>query len=109
MPDSLRWNDMALYVVTGSIKTADTIFEQRYKRGYFSFEVDTVGKQFRMKRNYEDTTYIASLNYRIMGSEMLRLNGPFNGRTLVVIFRKRKEPYRLARPNQFHWLQERSQ
>jgi hypothetical protein len=107
--DSLKWHDLALYGVTGSIKTADTIFEQRYKRAYFSFEVDTVAKQFKMKRRYDDTTYIASLNYKVMGSEMLRLNGQFNGRNLMVIFRKRKEPYRLARPNQFHWLQEKPQ
>jgi hypothetical protein len=107
--DSLKWHDMVLYGVTGSIKTADTIFGQRYKRAYFSYEVDTIRQQLKMKRRYDDTTYIASLSYKVMGRETLRLSGKFRDHTLIVIFRKRKEPYRLVRPNQFHWLQEEPQ
>lgn len=106
--DSLRWKDFVLYGVTGSVNTTDTLFVQRYNRGYFSFEVDTVAHQLKLKRNYEDTNYITLLNYEI-DARTLKLSGVIRNDSLVVVLKKSDKVYQLAKPDQFHWLQERSQ
>lgn len=107
--DSLRWRDLVLYGVTGSIRTADDIFEQRYKRAYFSFEVDTIAKQLKLKRNYSDTTYIAALSYEVPNKQTLKLSGIINNKLFDAVFQLRVKPYRLAEEDQFHWLQESPQ
>jgi hypothetical protein len=104
--DSIRWQDMALYGVIGSIKTSDTMFIQRYKRGYFSFEIDTTSKLLKIKRDYNDSSYLMSLRYEIPQGSVLRLAGLIRKDSLKVELIKRKDDYRLSKPNQFHWLQE---
>lgn len=103
--DSLRWKDMALYGVIGSIKTSDPLFIQRYNRGYFSFEVDTVDKQLRLKRSYYDSMEIMHLNYEILDAKIIRLNGVMRGDSLNVILKKSSKVFNLS-SDQTHWLQE---
>ncbi len=108
--DSLRWHDLALYGVLGSIKTSDTIFVQRYKRGYFSFEVDSVAQQLKLKRDYDDTTYIMKLNYEIPDEKTLRLTGMLRTDTLQVILKRSNKKFRLAEEKgSFQWIQEVTQ
>jgi hypothetical protein len=104
--DSLRWQDFVIYGVTGSIKTADTTFVQRYKRAYFAFSVDSTDKEIVMRRNYEDPDVIATLQYKMPDGETLKLTGLLGGDSLVVVLRKSRKKFELAKPDQFHWLQE---
>lgn len=99
------WKDLVLYGVTGSINTTDSVFTQRYERAYFYFEVDSTNSQLKIRKEYEDTTYMMLLSYEIPSAGNLILRKD----SFMVNLIKRKEPYRLARPDQFHWLQERSQ
>jgi hypothetical protein len=107
--DSLRWKDMALYGVTGSIKTSDTIFVQRYKRGYFSFEIDSAAALMKVKRDYSDSVYLTSWKYQILDANVLKLTGLLGKDSIKVELIRRKSPYRLSGPDQFHWLQEAPQ
>lgn len=108
--DSLsnRWNDFVIYGVTGSIKTTDTTFVQRYERGYFSFKVDSVSKMFLVKREYSDSSYIMSLRYEIPKANTVLLRGIFHNDSLFVELVRSKKKFRLSEP-EFHWLQEWSQ
>lgn len=99
--NSPEWKDMVLYGVSGSIKTTDTLFTQRYERGYFYFEVDSIARQLKMKRHYEDTSYIMTLHYQIPDTKTLILQND----SVAVTLLRREKPFRLSE-NQFHWLQE---
>ena len=106
--DSIRWRDLVLYGVTGSIKTADTIFVQRYERGYFSFDVNAAGQTMIIRRNYGDMNKIATLRYELPDSVTLRLSGTLRSDSLIVVLKKSNKRFALSQPNQFHWLQEAS-
>ena len=106
--DSLRWGDMVLYGVTGSVKTADTIFVQRYKRAYFSFEVNPAEETISIRRNYGDEKKITTLRYEMPDSQTIKLTGLLRNDSLVVVLRKSRKKFDLSEPNQFHWLQETS-
>ncbi len=105
---SNRWNDFVIYGVMGSIKTTDTVFRQRYERGYFSFKVDSVSKSFYIKRDYQDSIYLMSLRYEKPDGNTLKLRGILRNDSLFVILKKSKKKFRLSEP-EFHWIQESSQ
>jgi hypothetical protein len=107
--DSLRWGDFVIYGVTGSIKTADTIFVQRYKRAYFSFDVNSEEKTINIRRSYGDENKITTLQYEIPDPQTLKLRGRWRNDSLVVVLKKSNKNFILSRPHQFHWLQEASQ
>lgn len=102
--DSLRWKDLVLYGVIGSIKTADTAFVQRYERGYFYFGVNPTTQTINFRRNYDDLNKIMTLRYEIAGPQTLKLTND----SLVVVLEKSKKKFMLSEHNQFHWLQEAS-
>lgn len=104
--DSLRWRDLVLYGVTGSAKTGDTIFVQRYERGYFSFEVDPATETISIRRNYGDTNNITTLRYEIMDPKTLKLTGRLRNDSLVVVLEKSNKKFALTEGEKFHWLQE---
>jgi hypothetical protein len=104
--DSIRWHDMVLYGVTGSVKTADTIFVQRYKRGYFSFDIDAGTHAFNIRRNYGSVNKIATLHFEIPDAQTLKLSGMLGSDSLVVILKKSNRKFALSEPEKFHWLQE---
>ncbi|HEX8060125.1 MAG TPA: hypothetical protein VF473_04280 [Cyclobacteriaceae bacterium] len=102
--DSLRWRDLALYGVTGSVKASDTSFVQRYERSYFFFDVDPQAGMLNIRRNYGDEKKLMALRYEIPDAETLKLTNE----SLVIVLKKSKKKFELAGPNQFHWLQESS-
>ena len=103
--DSLIWKDLVLYGVTGSINTSDTIFTQRYERGYFYFNVDTVARQLIMKSDYYSSDHIMKLNYEMPDPKTIRLSGKMRNDSLRVVLKKSNKVFRLPE-DQFNWIQE---
>jgi len=108
--DSLRWQD-AIFEKdgTGSIKTSDTSFRQRYKRGYFSYETDTAKHIINFKKWQTDSALysgiILSMRYQLPDSNTIQLWGKQKNDSLYVLLRKSNRHFQLAE-KQFHFLSE---
>ncbi len=106
MGDSLRWHDVIFDIGgLGSIKTADTIFRQRYKRGYFSYTADTVKRMLIIKKFATDSIPLLSLLYELPDSNTVRLRGRQKNDSLYIELKRSNRHFQLAE-KQFHWLSE---
>ena len=108
--DTLRWQDVVFEKDgSGSIKTADTIFAQRYKRGYFNVTADTADHILNFKKKQRDSTMysgiILSMRYQLQDSNTIRLWGKEKNDSLYVLLKRSNRHYQLAE-KQFHWLSE---
>ncbi|MBV9987845.1 MAG: hypothetical protein JO301_09205 [Chitinophagaceae bacterium] len=104
--DSLRWRDIVFDVGgAGSVKSADTVFRQRYHRGYFSYAADTTAHMLSFKRFQTDSLAKFSLSYELPDEQTIRLRGTFHDQPLYVELRKSRHRFQLAE-HQFHWLSE---
>jgi hypothetical protein len=106
MPDSVYWQNMVFdRGYEGSVKTADTRFRQRYGRGYFNFEIDSVGKLISLKRSPIDSVFMAQFTYNIKDSVLIELFSYPRRDSMYLLLRKRTMAFPLAeRP--FHWVSE---
>jgi hypothetical protein len=106
MPDSVYWQNIVFdRGYEGSIKTADTRFRQRYGRGYFNFEIDSVAKLVSLKRSPIDSIFLAQFTYNIKDSIWIELFSYPQRDSMYVLLRKRTMAFPLAeRP--FHWVSE---
>ncbi|RYY48514.1 MAG: hypothetical protein EOO06_09925, partial [Chitinophagaceae bacterium] len=103
-PDSLQWKDFIIDRGTnGSIATKDTLFRQRYGRGYFYFEADSSNQPvihfYKADRNF------LSLHYRITDSSTIQLWGKKYNDSLFVELKKSTRHFPLTE-RQFHWVSE---
>lgn len=110
LKDSLRWQDVIFEKGgTGSIKTADTSFRQRYNRGYFSFSTDTIKHIINFKKWQTDSAIysgiILSLHYQMPDSTTIQLWGKQKNDSLFVLLKRSNRHFQLAE-KQFHWLSE---
>lgn len=103
--DTIRWHDLILENGFGSIKTGDSIFRQRYKRGYFNYRLDSATKSLKFLKSFSDTTPILLFKYEIPDSNTVRLRGKLRNDSLFVVLRKSNRHFQLAE-RQFHWLSE---
>jgi len=108
--NSMRWENVVFEKDgSGSIKTADTIFRQRYKRGYFNFETDTVKHIVNFKKWQTDSAMYAgiilTMHYQVPDSNTVQLWGRKNDDSLYVLLKKSNRHFQLAE-KQFHWLSE---
>jgi hypothetical protein len=108
--DSMRWQDVVFEKNgSGSIKTADTIFRQRYKRGYFRFETDTLEHVINFKKLQTDSAMysgiILSMRYDLPDTSTIRLWGKDKNDSLYVLLKRSDRHFQLAE-KQFHWLSE---
>jgi hypothetical protein len=108
--DSMRWQDVIFEKNgRGSIKTADTVFLQRYKRGYFDFETDTVKHIITFKKPRTDSVrysrLVLSLRYDLPDTNTIRLWGKDKNDSMYVLLKKSNRHFQLAE-KQFHWLSE---
>ena len=104
LSDSLRWQDVILQDGTGSVKTADTIFRQRYRRGYFAYTADKA-HLIRFKKFDTDSAAFLTFRYEMPDSNTLHLYGLLHGDSLYVELKKTNRHFQLAE-KQFHWLSE---
>jgi hypothetical protein len=106
MPDSVYWQNIVFdRGCEGSVKTTDNHFRQRYGRGYFSFEIDSVSRILSLKHAASDSTAIVRFNYNIKDSVLLELYSYPNKDSLYLLLRKRTEPFPLSEKS-FHWVSE---
>jgi hypothetical protein len=105
LTDSIRWQDMILENGTGSIKTADTLFRQRYKRGYFAYTADTLKHLLSVTKMPGDSIIIMSLNYQLPDQNTIKLWGKMRNDSLYIELKRTNRHFQLAE-KQFHWLSE---
>jgi len=105
--DTLRWHDLILEDGAGSIKTADTAFRQRYKRGYFAYTTDEAKHLFKIKKMANDSLWMASFRYEKPDDKTIKLWGKLRTDSLYVVLKRTNRHFQLAE-RQFHWLSERN-
>ncbi len=106
MPDSLRWTDVVFEDgPTGSIRTADTLFRQRYHRGYFGYVLDSTKRTIAFKKFPQDSTFIFTLNYTQPDTNHLLLRGKLRTDSVTIALSRQKRHFQLSE-RQFHWLSE---
>ena len=106
--DSLRWGDLIVDTQNmGSIATKDTLFRQRYGRGYFNFTVDEKNKSIAFNKNSMtgDSVFLFKMNYTIPDSNTIQLSGMIQKDTIFVSLKKTKRHFQLEE-RQFHWMSE---
>ena len=105
-----RWQDVIFEKGSaGSIKTSDTIFRQRYSRGYFSYSTDTIKHIINFKKLPTDSAMyngiILFMNYQLPDSNTIQLWGKQRNDSLYVLLKRSDRHFQLAE-KQFHWLSE---
>ncbi len=103
--DTMRWQDVILQDGLGSIKTADSAFRQRYKRGYFYYSADSATHTLGFKKAKGDSTFILNMRYDVPDSSTIRLWGLQRNDSLYVELKRTNRHFQLAE-KQFHWLTE---
>ena len=106
LPDSLRWTDVVFENgPTGSIRTTDTLFRQRYRRGYFGYVIDSTKQTIAFKKFPQDSTFIFTLAYTQPDTNHLLLRGKLRNDSVTIALSRQKRHFQLAE-RQFHWLSE---
>lgn len=104
--DTLRWRDVVFDKGgLGSIGTTDTLFLQRYRRGYFSYRPDSTTQTITLTRSRADTATLLTLRYEMPDPATLRLWTVLHGDSLFVELARSQRHFQLTE-RQFHWLSE---
>ncbi len=104
--DSLRWKDVVFEETnSGSVQTADTLFRQRYRRGYFSYTLDSLSHTMAFKKFANDTIPIFTMAYTVPDTNHIVLRGKVRNDSVVVALTRQKRHFQLTE-RQFHWLSE---
>ena len=104
--DSLRWKDIVFEADnSGSIQTADTLFRQRYRRGYFSYTFDSIKHTIAFKKFAVDTTALFTMQYVMPDTNHIVLQGKVRNDSIVVALKRQNRHFQLAE-RQFHWVSE---
>lgn len=104
--DSLSWKDFVFDKnKSGSIRTADTTFMNRYGRAYFIYEADKSKQLIHFKEGRSDTISLFDMKYKLVDKNTLQLEGVFKKDTLYYELVKKDNPFPLAEC-QFHWISE---
>ncbi|AKD57816.1 hypothetical protein [Spirosoma radiotolerans] len=104
--DSLRWKDVVFEANnSGSILTADTLFRQRYRRGYFSYKLDSAAHTIAFKKFATDTTALFTMAYTMPDTNQIQLRGKIRNDSVVIGLKRQNRHFQLAE-RQFHWLSE---
>jgi hypothetical protein len=108
LTDTLRWRDVAFDIGGGgSVNSVDTLFRQRYRRGYFVYKPDTVNKTLNFKKRLVTNAEIQlfDLWYEIPGERTIKLWGKVKNDSLYVELVRSNRHFQLTE-RQFHWLSE---
>jgi hypothetical protein len=88
----------------GSINTPDTMFVQRYHRGYFSYQPDTAAQTIKFMK-YRNATPLFELHYKIPDDRSIHLWGTFREDSIHVELVRTDRHFQLME-KQFHWISE---
>ena len=104
--DSLRWKDVIFETTNaGSIQTTDTLFRQRYHRGYFSYSLDTLNRTVSFKKFATDTSALFTMNYTMPDTNHILLRGKIRKDSILVGLTRQNRHFQLTE-RQFHWVSE---
>ena len=106
--DTLRWQDVIFEKGGfGSIKTTDTMFRQRYRRGYFNYETDTLTNEISFKKTLitGESFQLFKLRYNFPDRNTIHLSGSVRQDSVFAVLKKSNRHFQLAE-RQFHWLSE---
>lgn len=106
--DTIRWRDVAFEKGGGgSVGTTDTLFWQRYRRGYFRTKVDTATKtiEFSKMNPAFERFYLFTLSYEMPDSNNIILKGMIRTDSVYAVLQRSRRHFQLAE-KQFHWLSE---
>ena len=106
--DTVRWKDMIFEKSgLGSVNSTDTLFRQRYRRGYFFYKPDTSNNTIafvKISASF-DSTYLFTARYELPDSNTMKLWTTIHNDSLYVELVRGKRQFQLAE-KQFHWLSE---
>lgn len=103
--DSLRWKDVIIDNISeGSIGTNDTMFRQRYGRGYFKFAVDSTKHNIDIINRTADfkTIPLGKMHFEFPDSNTVVLAGVLRKDSIYAILVRTNRHFRLAE-NKIHW------
>jgi hypothetical protein len=107
--DSLRWHDVIIdNNSAGSVGTRDQVFWQRYGRGYFRFNADTVTHMLAVWKTStipRDSTFLFTMRYEAPDTNTIRLHTVVRGDSIHVDLARAPRHFQLAE-RQFHWISE---
>ena len=103
--DTVIWRDIIIDGKRGSVNSTDTVFTQRYHRGYFSFTVDSMDNMLRMKKSQTDSIYFGIFKFQLPDSNSLELEGWYKSDTVKMKLTRMPRHFQL-KEKQFHWLSE---
>lgn len=105
--DTLRWQDVIFENGMGSVKSGDTTFRQRYKRGYFAYSLDSLTNKLGFKKTFDDPKYLMEFEYATPDTNTILLSGLKGKDSLHVELKRIKRHFQLDE-RQFHWLSEQN-
>jgi hypothetical protein len=107
--DSLRWRDVIFdNAGAGSVGTRDSVFWQRYRRGYFRYKPDTAAHTIAVWKTSaipRDSTFLFTMRYEAPDTNSLRFITAIRGDSLRVDLVRTARHFQLTE-RQFHWLSE---
>lgn len=100
------WKDFIFdYNGSGSVNTVDTLFRQRYRRGYFAYQRDSAASTITFRKFSSDTAYLFQLRYNAIDDSTLALTGRIREDSLHFLLGRKRRHFQLAE-RQFHWISE---
>ncbi len=106
--DTVRWRDFIIDNASqGSVGSTDTLFWQRYRRGYFRYKADTARRQIAVWRTSfrQDSIPVFTARYEIVDGGKARLWTALRGDSVYVELTRSERHFQLAE-RQFHWISE---
>jgi hypothetical protein len=106
--DTLRWKDIVFEKGgQGSVNSTDTLFRQRYRRGYFNYKPDTITSTMSIvKRSVTNAeTPLFVMRYELPDANTMKLWTKIRNDSLYVELVRSNRHFQLAE-RQFHWLSE---
>jgi hypothetical protein len=107
--DSTRWRDVIFDSNgAGSISTTDTLFWQRYHRGYFRYKANPADQSMAVWKTSaipRDSTFLFTGHYAIPDSNTIVLDAQIRGDSVHVEMVRLPRHFQLTE-RQFHWLSE---
>jgi hypothetical protein len=108
--DSARWKDIIFdNSNSGSISTSDTMFRQRYGRGYFSYSIDSAKRIISFVKQVVTSTVtpyqLGTLHFDFPDSNTIHLSGMLRKESLNLVLVKVGQHFQLA-DRQFNWRTE---
>jgi hypothetical protein len=107
--DSARWRDVVFdNAGAGSVNTGDTLFWQRYGRGYFRYRADTASRTAKVWKTSaipRDSTFLFAMRYELPDTNRIRLHMMIRGDSVHVELVRVPRHFQLTE-RQFHWISE---